>query len=76
MLLAVTKPPNSETESSLTAAVLHVEPLAAEESNATIGAVVGYAEGPRPEAGVPTASVARPGSVIAATPAPTQPAGR
>jgi hypothetical protein len=34
-LVAVIAPPNSETEESVTWAVLHVEPLAVEELNAT-----------------------------------------
>jgi hypothetical protein len=55
---------------------VHVEPLAAADSKLTIGAVVGYADGPRADAGVPRASTFSPGSAIAASPAPTQPADR
>jgi hypothetical protein len=56
--------------------VVHAEPLANEDPNRTIEAFTGYAEGPRLAAGVPSASTARPGSAIAAAPAPTQPLGR
>jgi hypothetical protein len=72
----VTRPPNSETDSRVTDAVLHVAPLAVEEPNATTGAAAGYAEGPRAEAGVPSASTRLPGTTIAAAPAPTQVWGR
>jgi len=40
-LLAVTAPPNSETESSVTCALLHVEPFPDEESNVTTGTFAG-----------------------------------
>ena len=40
-LLAVTAPPNSDTDSSATCAVLHAEPVALEERKRTIGALVG-----------------------------------
>jgi hypothetical protein len=40
-LLAVTAPPNSETEVRATWAVVQAEPLALEERKRTIGAVVG-----------------------------------
>jgi hypothetical protein len=70
-LLAETAPPNSETESRVTSAELHVEPLAADEPKATTDP---YAEGPRLEAGVPSAVTAE-GQTRAAAPAPTQAAG-
>jgi len=50
---AVTRPPNKETDASVTFALSHVEPLAADEPNATIEPDAGCAEGPRPAAGVP-----------------------
>jgi hypothetical protein len=75
-LLAVTAPPNSETEASVTLVLLHVAPLAAKEPKATSGVAVGYAEGPRVDAGVPNAHGERPGSSINAAPAPTQLVGR
>ena len=40
-LVAVTAPPNSDTEASETAALLHVVPLAVEELNATTEADAG-----------------------------------
>jgi hypothetical protein len=46
-LLAVTAPPKSEADSSVTCAVVHDDPLAADERNLTTGALVGYAEAPR-----------------------------
>jgi hypothetical protein len=75
-LLAMTALPNSETEDRVTLVLLHVDPLAAREPNATSGVPVGYAEGPRLEAGVPNANGRRPGSSIRAAPAPTQLVGR
>jgi hypothetical protein len=54
--LAVTAPPNSETEARVTLVLLHVPPLAAKEPNATSGFRVGYDEGPRLEAGVANAN--------------------
>jgi hypothetical protein len=50
--LAVTTPPNRETELSVTPADLQVEPLALAESKDRTDP---YAEGPRLEAGVPSA---------------------
>ena len=41
MLLAVTTPPNSDTDPSVTCAVVHAEPPALEERKRTIGALVG-----------------------------------
>ena len=41
MLLAVTTPPNSDTDPSVTCAVVHAEPPAVEERKRTIGAFVG-----------------------------------
>jgi hypothetical protein len=75
-LLAVTAPPNSETEARVMLVLLHVSPLAANEPNATSGFAVGYAAGPRLDAGVPNARGRRPGSSIKAAPAPTQLVGR
>jgi len=74
--LAVTAPPKTDTDVSATCAVVHPEPLALEERKRTIGAVVGYSEGPRLVAGVSSVRTCRPGTAIAAAPAPTQPAGR
>jgi hypothetical protein len=75
-LAAVTTPPNSDTEVSVTLVLLHVAPLADKEPNATSDLPVGYAEGPRLEAGVPSAHGRRPGSSMTAAPAPTQVLGR
>jgi hypothetical protein len=73
-LLAVTTPPNNETELSETPADLHVEPLAVEESKARTDPDDGYADGPRFEAGVPSAITRCEGRTRAAAPAPMQPA--
>ena len=75
-LVAVTKPPNSETEPSVTRASLHFAPLAVAYANATTGEVVGYADGPRLEAGVPRTRARPPGGAIAASPAPMHVVGR
>jgi hypothetical protein len=74
-LPAVTTPPNKETEPSEIPADLHVEPLEAEESKARTDPDDGYADGPRLEAGVPSAITRPEGKTRAAAPAPTQPAG-
>jgi hypothetical protein len=41
MLRAVTAPPNSDTDASVTCAVVHAEPPAVEERKRTIGALAG-----------------------------------
>jgi hypothetical protein len=69
-------PLKSETDPRLTRAVEHDDPLADEERKRTIGALVGYSDAPRLDAGVPSASTRLPGSAIAAAPAPTQPLDR
>jgi hypothetical protein len=74
-LVAVTAPPKSATEESVTRAVLHVEPLAVDELKATSEADAGYPEGPRLDAGVPSATGEWAGGTTAAAPAPTHPAG-
>jgi hypothetical protein len=65
-------PPNSDTEPSVMRAVEHDDPLAAAERKRTIGALAGYSDAPRLEAGASSASTRLPGSAIAAAPAPTQ----
>jgi hypothetical protein len=71
-LLAVTTPPNNETEVSSTTADEQPEPLMIDELKARTDE---YAEGPRNVAGVPSAMTRPEGSTRAAAPAPTHVAG-
>ena len=75
-LVAVTRPRKRETDASVTFALLQVEPLAVEDWKLATAPDAGWPEGPRLAAGVPYATVGRPGTEIARAPAPRQPPGR
>jgi hypothetical protein len=75
-LLAETAPPKRDTAVSVTCVELHVDVVALEDSKLRTDPDDGYADGPRLEAGVPSAITACPGGIRAAAPAPMQPAGR
>jgi hypothetical protein len=75
-LVAVTRPWKRETDASVTFALSHVEPLAVEDRKLATAPDAGWADGPRLAAGVPYATVGRPGTAIAREPAPRQPPGR
>ena len=75
-VLAVTAPPNSETELSSTVADRHAEPCARKPAKlSTDSRDVAYVDGPGVEAGVPAAIAGRDGRTSASAPATAHPAG-